>query len=206
LEKSDPGITAWRLAPEVHVMLHPTTAWQRLLQSPEKAGAWQAVRRPLFFAFLLGCMVSLVASRELTLRHIVGGTISGCIIVLGQILAFAVVCRRGGTTSFTQALDLFFMGYGPWPLWILCFSAVWAFASPVTAFVWAGQRAILISALVPALWCGYIDFCFMKSVLYRSSGRAAWDLFLQRAISWTISIMIFGAGAVVPEAVRIFSR
>jgi hypothetical protein len=205
LEKSNPVITAWRLAAEVHVMLHPTTAWQRLLQSPEKTGAWQAVRRPLFFAFLLGCMVSLVASRQLTLRHIVGGTISGCIIVLGQILALAIVYRRCQAISFSRALDLFFIGYGPWSLWILCFSSAWAFASPVNAFVWAGQRAILISAIVPAVWSGYIDFCFMKSVLHRSPRRAAWDLFLQRAISWTISILIFGAGAVAPEAIRIFS-
>jgi hypothetical protein len=194
------------LAPEIRVLLRPAAAYQRLLQSPEPAGAWQAVRRPLFFAFLLGCMVSLVTSRELTLRHVLAGTISGCIILLGQILAIAVIYRGGRNISFSRSLDLFFLGYGPWSLWILCFSAVWAFASPLTAFAWVGQRTILISALVPALWSGYIDFCFMKTVLHRSTGRAAWSLFLQRVISWTITILIFGGGAVAPEAVRIFGR
>lgn len=185
-------------------MLHPASAYSCLIRLPGGKGIWSVLRRPLFVAFLLGCMVSLVTSQRFTLRHVSGGAMSGCFILLGQIVALAIVCGRNRTIAFSQAIDLFFAGYGPWLLWILCFSAVWAFASPEQAFVWLGLRTILLSASLVALWSGYIDFYFFKRVLHRTSARAAWDLLRQRAISWSLAILIFGGGPLWPEIIRIF--
>lgn len=187
-------------------MLRPAATYQCLMRLAAGKGNRNVLGRPLFVAFLLGCMVSLAASQRLTLRHVAGGTITGCFIILGQIVALAVVFWSNPIISFSRAIDLFFAGYGPWSLWILCFSAVWAFASPWQAFVWAGLRMILLSAGFIALWSGYIDFCFFERVLHRTPARAAWDLLRQRAISWSISILIFGGGPLWSEITRIFGK
>jgi hypothetical protein len=187
-------------------MWRPAVAYEQLAGLPASEGRIGALRRPLFVAFLFGCMVSLIASQRLTLRHVAGGAVSASCILVGQIAALAVVCGRQRVLSFSRAIDLFFMGYGPWSLWILGFSAVWAFASPMHAFVWAGLRTILPTASLVALWSGYIDFCFFRQVLQRRPGRAAWDLLLLWTISWSIAIAIFGGGPLWSECTRIFSR
>lgn len=187
-------------------MSRPLAAFQRLVNAPRISGIWTALKRPLLLAFLAGCMVSLVTSQRLTLRLVAGGTINACIILLAQIAVLAAVFRRNRTISFSQSIDIFFAGFGPWSLWMICFSTVWAFASVDDAFLWAGPRTILFSAGFVALWSAYIDFCFFRSVLHRTPARAAWDLLLQRAISWIIAILIFGAGPLVPELKRILAR
>jgi hypothetical protein len=196
----------WDWSPEIRVMLRPAAAYEKLARLPPTEAIGGALRRLLFVAFLLGCMVSLIASQRLTLRHVAGGAISASCILVGQIAALTVVCGRQRVLSFSRAIDLFFMGYGPWSLWILGFSAVWAFASPMQAFVWAGLRTILPTASLVALWSGYIDFCFFQHVLQRRPGRSAWDVLLLWAISCSISIAIFGGGPLWSECTRIFSR
>jgi hypothetical protein len=151
-------------------------------------------------------MVSLIASQRLTFRHVAGGAISASCILVGQIAALAVLCGRERGLSFWRAIDLFFMGYGPWSLWILGVSAIWAFASPMQAFVWAGIRTILPTAGFAALWSGYIDFCFFRQVLHRRPGRSARDVLAMWAISWSIAIVIFGGGPLASESTRIFGR
>ncbi len=188
-------------------MFHPSLAYEWLADRPAEQGKWTSLRRPLFFAFLLGCMVSLVASQRLTLRHVIGGTVGGFCIILTQIIGLAVVRPRGGrpgdgTISLARSIDLFFAGYGPWMLWILAFSAVWAFATTLHAFRWAGSRTIVTSFTLAAIWSAYIDLCFFKRVFRRAAGGAVRDLLLQRAISWTLAILIFGAAPLLPEIMR----
>ncbi len=188
-------------------MFHPSLAYDWLAEQPAVPGKWTTLRRPLFFALLLGCMVSLVASQRLTLRHVVGGAVGGSCVILAQILGLAIVRPRevrprDRTISLSRSIELFLAGYGPWMLWILAFSAVWAFASTLHAFRWAGSRTIATSFTMAAVWSAYIDFCFFKRVFRHAPGRAVWDLLLQRAISWTLSILIFGAAPLLPEIIR----
>jgi len=191
--------------PEVWVMLRPSAAYKRLLDQPE-AGKWSSLSRPLFVAFIAGCMFSLVASRQLTMRQVADGTINGSFLLVGQIVALALT-RRGTNISFSRAIDLFFAGFGPWLAWMLGMSAVWAFMPPIRAFVWAGStRAILASVCLVTVWSGYIDFQFFRQVLGRTPRRAAWDLLQHRLIAWTIFLFIFGAGSLVPGAMEIFGK
>ena len=192
-------------------MFHPSLAYEWLAEQPAVPGKWTALRRPLFFAFLLGCMVSLVASQRLTLRHVIGGAVSGACILLAQIFGLAIVRPRevrprDGTISLSRSIDLFFAGYGPWIMWILAFSTVWAFASTLHAFRWAGSRTIVTSFTLAALWSAYIDLCFFKRVFHRAPRRAVWDLLLQRVISWTLAILIFGEAPLLPEIIRRLGR
>jgi len=121
----------WEWSREVKIMLHPAASYEQLAGVSASETRIAALRRPLFVAFLLGCMVSLIASQRLTFRHVAGGAISASCILVGQIAALAVLCGRERGLSFWRAIDLFFMGYGPWSLWILGVSAIWAFASPM---------------------------------------------------------------------------
>jgi hypothetical protein len=196
--------SAW--SPDIWVMLQPAAAYQWLARLPASEESSSALRRPLFVAFLLGCMVSLITSQRLALRLVADGAINASFILLGQIGALALVWRRERVGSFARAIDLFFAGYGPWSLWILSFSAVWAFASPMQAFAWTGSRWHWFTVVVAAAWSGYIDLRFFQCVLQRSAERAARDLLLQWAISWSVAIVIFGGGPLWSEHMRMFGR
>ncbi len=188
-------------------MLRPTSAYRRLPELSVVPVKWRALRRPFLFALVLGCMVSFAASGRLTLRLVIPATIYAALVVLIEILALAVVRPKGlpetSSPSFPRALDLFFAGFGPWLLWLIAFAAVWALASPVNAFRWTGPRRDLYLVGGIALWSCYIDFCFFRQVFQATRGRAARDLLAQRAISWTLAIIIFGAGPLWSEIVRI---
>jgi hypothetical protein len=187
-------------------MLRPASAFRQLVAQYPSEGTFKALRRPLFFAFLCGCMVSLVASQRLTVRHVLDGAASASLLLGCQIASLAAVCWRQRKLRFWRTVELFSMGYGPWSLWILGFSAVWALASPMQAFRWAGVPTILLTASIAAAWSGYIDFRFFEQVLRRSPGRSAWDVFLFRAIAWSASIAIFGGGSLWSAVTRIFDR
>jgi hypothetical protein len=196
----------WPWSPGAWVMFSPTAGYQALAGRPADQGRWSALRRPLFVAFLLGCMVSLATSQCLTLRHVAGGAVSATFLLLGQIAALALVCHGQRRLSFSRVVDLFFMGYGPWSLWILCFSAAWAFVPPADAFAWVGMGAILPTAAAAAIWSCYIDFCFFRRVLQRTPAGAAWDLVRLWVITWSLSIVIFGGGPLWSEHMRMLGR
>jgi hypothetical protein len=191
-------------SPDLQVMLRPATVYRELAGLPAIPGKWLAVQRPLLFAFVLGCTVSFVASSRLTLRLMV--TIYAALVAVIEVAALLAVRPRALTTptsqSFSRSVDLFFTGFCPWLLWLLSFAAIWTFASPVNAFRWAGPRwdLYVVGALV--LWSGYIDFCFFRYVFQTTPQRAARCLLLQRAISWTLAVIIFGGGPLRSEIVR----
>jgi len=188
---------------DVCVMFRPAAAYQTLARLPQSAGRWSAARRPLFLAFLLGCTVSLVTSQRLTLRLVAGGTVNMSFVPLAEIAALAAVWRRNRVLSFSRAVDLFFMGHGPWILGCLGYSTVWAFASPEHAFAWMLPRRIWWILSLALVWSAYIDYCFFRRGLQRDRVGAGFDLLLQRTISWTVGIVVFGGSAVPPEIVRI---
>jgi hypothetical protein len=189
-------------SPYLRIMLHPGATYQELARLPDAPGKWLAARRPFLFAFILACTVSFAASGRLTLRLVIPATIYAGIEVLIEVVALAAV-RSKTAPSFSHSLDLFFAGFGPWLLWLLAIAAVWTFASPVSAFRWTGPRWDLYIIGVFALWSGYIDFCFFRHVFHATPRRAVRNLFVQRAISWTLALIIFGAGPLWPEIVRI---
>jgi hypothetical protein len=193
-------------SPDIWVMLQPAAAYKWLVGLPAGKGRWIALKRPLFVAFLLGCMISLVTSQSLALRVVADAAINASFILLAQIVALAVVRGRERTVLFSRAIDLFFAGYGPWALWILVYSALWAFASPLHASTWAGSRAMLSAAVPVALWSGYIDYCFFRFVLQRSPERAVRALLLQWLISWSLTIWIFGGGPLWSEHMRMLGK
>src|SRR5215467_6235125 len=93
--------------------------------------AWLGLKRPLFLAFFLGCTVSFLTSRTLTLRLIVPTMIYWAFVPLIEIVSLAAVCQSDRqNTPFPRLIDLFFRGYSPWLLWLVGVCAIWSLLSP----------------------------------------------------------------------------
>src|SRR5262245_48318801 len=94
---------------------------------------WLGLKRPLFMTFLLGCMVSFLTARTLTLRVIGPAMIYWSFVPLIQIAALAAVCRRDRqSTRFSELIDSFFKGYSPWLFWLTGVCAIWSVLSPAS--------------------------------------------------------------------------
>jgi hypothetical protein len=184
-------------------MLRPAAAYRFLAQQPQPrpalGGAWLGWRRPLLVAVVLGCTMSLITSASLTL-HLAGpATFYWGFVPLAEIAALAAVCRRTRRTGpFGRTVDLFFAGHGPWLFWLIGLCGIWSFVPPIQAYdftrVWLyGAGAIVI------VWSAYIDFCFFRFAMGKKPARAGGDLLVQRLVSWTIVVAVFGGPAIVPE-------
>ena len=184
-------------------MLHPAEAY-RLLERQGGRGIWLALKRPLLFAFTIACMVSFITSSTLTLRLVGPAIVLWSFIPFIETASLIAVCwSERQKISFPRIIDLFFMGHGPWSIWLIGMVAVWSFLSPESkgfdfkiGLLWRDGGFVAAT-----LWSLYIDFCFFRSVLGRNPARASRDLLLERLISWSLIISIMGAPVVWSDAV-----
>jgi hypothetical protein len=182
---------------DLWVMLHPGAAYARLFARPDDGGAWVLWRRPLFVALVLGCMVSLITVRTLDARLVLSSMGGWAFVPLGQMLSLLTVwVGIRPRLSFPTAVDLFFTGHGPWSVWSIAFAAFWSeVPDPKHFFVVFSVWACSVCAV--AVWSAYLDLCFFRRIS-PTPGRA---LFLQRAISWSLFLGVWGGGWVPAEAV-----
>jgi len=185
-------------------MFAPRAAY-RWLARATSGSAWRAVTRVLFVALVFGCMVSIAASGGVSLGRAGDGTLNALIVPATQIVALAVLCWRP-KISFSRVVELSFTGYGPWLVWMILFSMLWAFLPAVEALSPRWQQAAHYSVFVVVLWSGLIDFAFFREVMQRTAARAAIDLVAQRAIAWPLWILAFGGGPIAAELTGIFRR
>jgi len=188
------------------VTLFPRTVYTTLAQESRNPSIYAALKRPLFLAFALGCTVSVITAQTLIFRLVVGGTINMSFVPAVQIAGLYVVSRRRSGLSFPHLIDLFFMGQGPWILGMLAYAAVWAFATPEHAIYWTLPSRIWPAILLAVVWSAYIDFCFFRCVFRDGKTRAAWNLATQRLVSWSLGILIFGAGAIPAHIMGVLGR
>jgi len=179
--------------PLISIMLRPAYAY-RALAALRVERKWGAVRGPLLLLFWLGCSLSLITSQRLGLRLVAAGMINLSFVPLVEIFALFVVWRGVRPISFSRAVDLFFLGHGPWMIGMLGYAAIWTLFAPVHAMAITATRHIAPILLVAALWSGYIDYCFFRYVFNRSRARAGADLILERAIAWGLGMIIYGGG------------
>jgi len=183
-------------------MLDPAGTFRELSKEPA-AGFWVLLRRPLWLAFVCGCVVSLWASGRLSVRLIADGAVSFAFLPVFSLLALAAVYRRSPRrVPFAHAADLFFVANAPWLLWMVAFAALRCLQSPLQAAAPPGTLswAIRLSLLLVAAWSAYVDLQYFREVLPRPAGGAR-DLMLQRAIGWTCSAAYFLGIAIWPEIV-----
>lgn len=180
-------------------MLNPAADFRYLAQHPPCGdGWWTSWRRPLLVALVLGCTMSLITSASLTPRLAGSAAIYWSFVPLAEIAALAVCLRGKRTHPFRRTVDLFFAGHGPWLLWLIGLCAIWCFVPPTRAFAFTRVWLYGASAIV-IVWSAYIDFCFFRFIMGRNPARAGRDLLLQRLVSWTLILAIFGGPAIPPE-------
>ncbi len=185
--------------PVISIMLRPAAAYQALtkLPGPQK---WGAVRVPLLLLFWLGCSLSLITSQRLGLRLVAAGMVNLSFVPLVEIVALFAVWRGSQAIPFSRAVDLFFMGHGPWMMGMLGYAAIWALFTPVHAMAITATRHIAPLLLIALLWSAYVDYCFFRHVFDRSPGRAGWSLLLERMIAWGLGVIVYGGG-VLPSQI-----
>jgi hypothetical protein len=152
--------------------------------------------------FFMGCTVSILTSRALTLRLVVASMAAWVFVPLIEIGALALVCakdRQG--IPFNGLIDAFFKGYRPWLLWLTGLCVIWSVLSPASqsidftvSIVWLN-----IGAVFAVLWSLHIDFGFFRSVLQRSPRRAARELVVHRLVSWGLILAVVGAPTIWSE-------
>lgn len=181
---------------------------------PERGSRWSAearvlLRRPLLFAFVLGCAVSAAGSGRFSLDLIADGMVSFAFVPAGELAAFAIVYwywywigrRRSGAglepLPFAQAADAFFVGNAPWLLWVVVLLAAAVVVTPresMSLFMPA-----IYSSVVPLTWAAYLDFQFFRRVMSRTAGAALAHVVVYRAIAWSLILGYFLGIALVPE-------
>lgn len=185
------------LSDEVRVMMEPLATYRRLAaEAPPPAPTLRVLlRRPALAALVIGGAVALTATGGATARALATTTICWSFVPgLQLIVAAALIAlvRRPGL-RLTSALDLFFVGQGPWLLWVLGVAA-WA----LVAFQSGGHavphlRSLLALALIPAVWTWFILLAFCQAVLGLDRRRALGWTFLYQAAIWSIAYLYASA-------------
>jgi hypothetical protein len=163
------------------------------------------LRRPLELLFLIGCVVSVWTSGHLSVRLIADGMVSFAFVPVFQMLSFAVVYRRIRGVPFAPAADRFFATDWRWRTWLVGIAALRLVLTPMQAGAPPELlfRAVQASVLGVIAWSARADYEFFLDRVSRprESLRA---LALQRAISWTCSLVYFYGIAVWPVIVDRF--
>jgi hypothetical protein len=118
---------------------------------------------------------------------------------MAALLLIASAPRRA--VSMPRALDLLFMAQGPWSIWLLAFAAC--------ALVATGANhsfgMVLLTALVPAIWTGFLVSAFCRQVLQSTGRQAAGRTLAHQGLMWGCVLIYFGwAVAIWPRVVGAF--
>jgi hypothetical protein len=195
------------LSAEARILRHPAAAFRQLAEE-QGSGRWLLWRRPLLFALMFGCALSIQTSSKLTARLILDGAISFAFVPVFEMASLAVAYRRGArAVSFARAVDLFCAANAPWLVWMLAFSALRLMLTPIRASappIWL-LWSVELSLLPIAAWSAYIDLQFFRLILQCTEREARRGLIVQRAIGWTCSILYFLGVAIWPDLVGLFA-
>ena len=178
----------------MHVLRRPFAAYRALAGAPPSPpDRYLLLRRPLFQALFFGGIVSLSTSQRFTLRLILGGAVAWAFVPLLQVVSVTVIRRvlARGAFARSRVVDLYFMGQGPWLLWLLAWTAV-ATALPVPqAHALTGTWALPLSLAAAALWSGTVRVAFFREVLALRGLRVLGALLLHIGITWGAVVLFF---------------
>ena len=187
---------------ELRIMLRPASTYRQLSKAADESGVWVMIRRPLFVALVVGSFVSITVSGHLTIYLLLDGMVFwSFILVLQAILMSGIVVsfgRRRIPTS--KALDLFFMGHGPWLMWLLGIAATCLFFPLKQFYLWPVQWGwvLPISLVVAWIWSSVTSFAFLRGALEISTLRAIALLVLYTFLLWGIVISLLVVTETIP--------
>lgn len=155
---------------------------------PRNYSLW---RRPLWLAFVFGCLVSATASGRFSVRLIVDGAVSFAFVPVFEVVALAIVCRANvrARLPFGQTVDLFFDGNTPWLVWMTVTAAAFAVVPPRNSGL--VLKAAMFGSVLPLVWSGVADYSFFRKVMQRDPAGARRDVALHRLIGWSAILTYF---------------
>ena len=128
----------------------------------------------------------------LTLRLALPATLWWSFVPLLEILSLFAASAAARRLPWRSTVDVFFQSHTPWFMWLIAFSAFWAFLPAETAYAWLWWHHLwYYSAAGVIAWGAWLDFRFFRQTLKRTRWQSARELFLQRMIAWTMGIAIF---------------
>ena len=143
---------------EVEVMFRPTHAYRRLAEvdatDVSTNAIWLAIRRPIFAAFMIGAFTSLTTAGQLNAFLVLDGMLFWSFVPVLQLLIMATLvlvfarCRL----PTAKAIDLFFIGHGPWFLWLLAIAGSCLFIPAKQIFLWPVMSGWLMPISLLAVW------------------------------------------------------
>jgi hypothetical protein len=179
-------------------MLRPGSAYAQLTAEPKSVGRWTLLRGPLFVALTTACSISFLTRGYMAPGLIASGVLAWSFVPIAEIAGLAVVWPAARPkVSFAQAIDLFFAGHAQRLLWLAAFAVFWSSFDPhpsVAFSAWA------LSIIPIAAWSLYIDFHFFRHVCGMKT--PGWYLLVQRAVAWTLFILVFGGVSLWPGVIE----
>jgi hypothetical protein len=179
------------LSSELLVALAPQAGYQRFL-SASLPSRWHVLRRLAVIVLVIAVMVPIMAVQRVTFGLVATAALSWSFaVVLQAIVGIGlIVSAPARTLGVLEALDLWFAGQLPYSLWIMV-----AFAT--MAMMPFGSLGVLIgSAIVPAIWTGFIASAFCRTVLGATASGARWRTGAHFVSIWaiTLSYIAWAAG------------
>jgi hypothetical protein len=153
-----------------------------------RTSRWIWLPKPLFTAWVLGCVVSLLDSRGLTIGRVLPAALTWSWVPLLEILAFAAVWKlQPRPMPFAIAVDRFCAGNTFWWLLLVAFGACWRL---LPESVW------LVFAAGVAAWNAFSDYRFFQREM--KSAAPLRDLLINRVLAWVPGILLFGGASLWP--------
>jgi hypothetical protein len=194
------------LSPELSVMLAPAATYARLAEATlRRDGLIVALRRPAFVALLVGTAVTMSATRRVSGSTLVSVTLCWMFATIVQAIAAGamLVASPDRRVSAARAIDLIFMGHGPWSVWLLVFAALPAIVPNPGVL----PSIAMATAPLPAVWTAIILFAFCRTVLQLTPRVALTKTFLHQAMIWIFTAAYISATAQVwPRVLGAFGR
>jgi hypothetical protein len=183
-------------------MLRPASTYRQLAKVADDSGIWIMIRRPLFVALVVGSFVSITVSGRLTILLLLDGMVfwSFVPILQGILMSGIVVIFGHRRIPTSTAMDLFFMGHGPWLMWLLAVAASCLFFPVKQFYLWPMQSGWLlpVSLLGAWIWSSVTSFAFLRGTLELSKLRASALLVLYTILLWSLVISLLVVTESIP--------
>jgi len=186
---------SWSIRDDVRILLAPFSTYRRRREAGtgKRGLAWLA--RPLLLVVMMGAFVTVGHGGELLPTLLVGSSLAFAWIPFLQILLVApfIALARPAPLSWSRAVDLFFLGHGPWSLWLWFLCVVVLARPPAGVAELAGAPWLLPSAALAAGWTAVILFAYFRTVLALSGARAFVFTAAYQAAIGTCAYLFVGA-------------
>jgi hypothetical protein len=170
---------------DAHVMVAPAAALRAAVgDSSAPNGWWGALSRPALVALTVGVVTAVWSTGKVTWSLVLSDATCWSFVPAVQVVvAWVVLTLRRPPMNIAKSLSLFFLGHGPWTLWLLGVAA-WSTVSINRRT----QVPVLLTSLVPAAWTAFIVFEFFRTVFHDSRR----DAFLRTCLHQSLICLVIG--------------